>query len=223
MQTNCLSSKSLQRFASDFDEVPSKLLDGIVHDLNNIFTVILGSSEALTSEKSPDFKRRELAELIFEAASLGGNLSRRLLAISRSRTDELQPINAVKLSTGKGSILLVEEHELVRKHTNKNLQRLGYNVLVAPNAAEALAILERQSDIALLLTDVGTIGTMSGLELERVVAVRWPKMRFLFTFGNSGTIPSRNGRLCDRMPLLPKPYTKRDLAIKVRTALGVAP
>jgi len=57
--------------------------------------------------------------------------------------------------TGKGTILLVEDEEMVRELAAESLQRYGYTILEAPNADKALSICEgHKGTIDLLITDV---------------------------------------------------------------------
>ncbi len=52
----------------------------------------------------------------------------------------------------------------------------GYRVLEAGNADEALGLFETNADIRLLFTDVSMPGALSGVDLARRVAERWPKV-----------------------------------------------
>ncbi|MBV1690252.1 MASE1 domain-containing protein [Novosphingobium sp. G106] len=128
-------------------------------------------------------------------------------------------IEAQAMRYGQENVLLVEDHPLVRDHLHGKLKSLGYLVTVASSAADALAILERRDDIDLLLTDVVMPGGMGGLELGQLAARRWPQIRILYTSGYAPDTLTKGGRLLDGAALLPKPYTKSELARKVRSVL----
>ena len=59
----------------------------------------------------------------------------------------------------------------------------GYRVLEAGDADEALRLFEANSDIRLLFTDVSMPGSMSGSDLARHVAERWPSVGIIVTSG----------------------------------------
>jgi signal transduction histidine kinase/ActR/RegA family two-component response regulator len=63
-------------------EAIGRLAGGVAHDFNNLLTVILSASEAL-AEAAPEGDSRHLAEVSFQAAARGAELTRRLLAFAR--------------------------------------------------------------------------------------------------------------------------------------------
>jgi len=116
------------------------------------------------------------------------------------------------LPRGDGTILLVEDEEAVRGLVREILSRLGYQVLVAGDGLEALALSERFAEpIHLLLTDV-IMPRMDGRELaERMMRAR-PDTRILFMSGYAEPpIPDDI--------LLQKPVTPDALARKVADVL----
>lgn len=123
---------------------------------------------------------------------------------------------------GSENVLVVEDNELVRDHAGSQFIALGYKVVTAANGSEALAILEKRDDIDLLFTDVVMPG-MNGRELAERAVARWPRLRILYTSGYSKDALTREGRLLAGVTLLSKPYSKRDLAEKVRRVLDEVP
>ena len=61
----------------------------------------------------------------------------------------------------------------------------GYRVLEAADADEALRFLETNTGINLLFTDVSMPGSMSGADLARHVAERWPNVGIIVASGRS--------------------------------------
>ena len=57
----------------------------------------------------------------------------------------------------------------------------GYTPLEALDAAEAVAILESRSDVALMCTDIQMPGQMDGVGLAHAVHERWPRIRIIVT------------------------------------------
>ncbi|MBL8548443.1 MAG: CHASE3 domain-containing protein [Hyphomonadaceae bacterium] len=114
------------------------------------------------------------------------------------------------------TILLVEDNESVRAFTREALEELGYNVLEAADAASALALLNAAPRVDLLFTDVILPGGVDGRQLaERAVASR-SGLPVLYTTGYTRNAIVHHGRLDANVQLLPKPYTRQNLAGKVR-------
>jgi two-component system cell cycle sensor histidine kinase/response regulator CckA len=67
-----------------------RLAGGVAHDFNNLLTAIIGFSELLLDELSPDGRGRSDLEAIQKAAAHGATLTRQLLAFSRRQVQELK-------------------------------------------------------------------------------------------------------------------------------------
>ncbi|GAC1632345.1 MAG: hypothetical protein NVS9B10_26770 [Nevskia sp.] len=119
-------------------------------------------------------------------------------------------------------ILLVEDDAMVRDCARRQVAELGYRVLEAGNAREALALLHADPDIDLLFTDVVMPGGMSGYELAREASRLRPALPVLYTSGYSSDVMVHDGRLDPGVMLLAKPYKRRELARKLRDALRLA-
>ncbi|MBW6420667.1 PAS domain S-box protein [Rhizobium sp. XQZ8] len=119
---------------------------------------------------------------------------------------------------GTEKILVVEDDPRVRRIAVSRLTQLGYEIVEAPNAAEALDRLDEHNDIALLFTDIVMPGGMTGDELAAEVRIRRPGIKILFTSGYAE--PSIAGReLAQSGSWLKKPYTARELATLLRELL----
>ncbi|HEV2602317.1 MAG TPA: ABC transporter substrate-binding protein [Microvirga sp.] len=116
---------------------------------------------------------------------------------------------------GTERILLVEDNPGVRTMTSGVLADLGYEVVTAASAREALEVLREDRRIDLLFTDVVMPGGMSGLDLVDEARRLRPAMCILVTSGHVGQADL--GR--PTMPILHKPYRRHDLARAVRIAL----
>lgn len=123
------------------------------------------------------------------------------------------------LSGGDELILLVEDDELVRTFVSNQLSSLGYRVRIAGNGSEALAVLRVQDDIDLLLTDIIMPGGINGRELADQARAIHPSLKVLFTSGYNENIIDHHGRLAPDVELLSKPYTRQELATKVRLVI----
>lgn len=119
-------------------------------------------------------------------------------------------------------ILLTEDDAMVRAYARGQLVELGYRVIEAASAAEALELLHERDDIDLLLTDVVMPGGMSGRQLADAVQAFRPALPILFTSGYTEGAMIHNGRLEPGVMLLNKPYRRAELAHKVSAALAPA-
>jgi CheY-like chemotaxis protein len=120
---------------------------------------------------------------------------------------------------GDETILLVEDDPLVRRYVRRGLEGLGYRVLAAAAAREALDHCARAgADIRLLLSDVVMPG-MNGPDLGRIVRERVPGVRVLFMSGYVTDSASGNGVSQERPDVLRKPFSLGELASRVRAAL----
>ena len=122
-------------------------------------------------------------------------------------------------STGRETILVVEDDEDLRGFTMEMLSELGYRVLGAPDARSALQGLEQEPAIDLLFTDVGLPHGVNGRQLADEALRMRPAIRVLFTTGYARNAIVHHGRLDPGVELLPKPYTQPDLARRVREVL----
>ena len=117
------------------------------------------------------------------------------------------------------TVLLVEDDEGVRELAATFLHDLGYALLEAADAQQALAILEEGRPIDLLFTDIVMPGGMNGLELSHEALRRRPAMKVLYTSGYMENTLVHDGKLDDGIQLITKPYTKETLARQIRRVL----
>lgn len=80
-------------------------------------------------------------------------------------------------------IMVVDDDVLERMGASYMFADAGYRVLEAGSADEALRYFETTTDIRLLFTDVSMPGSMSGSDLARQVAERWPGVGIIMTSG----------------------------------------
>jgi CheY-like chemotaxis protein len=129
---------------------------------------------------------------------------------------------------GGETILAVEDNDALRRVIVRQLNSLGYRVLEAKHADDALQLMELES-IDVLLTDIVMPGGKDGVELARQARQRWATIAVVFSSGFSQAKPDGDAiSLPPETPLLSKPYRKENLACAVRealrrTAAGFAP
>jgi CheY-like chemotaxis protein len=99
------------------------------------------------------------------------------------------------------------------------LSELGYQVLKAHDGESALAIIQSGIKIDLLFTDVVMPGPLRSPDLARKARERLPDIAVLFTSGYTQNAIVHGGRLDPGVDLLTKPYSREDLARKVRQVI----
>ena len=117
------------------------------------------------------------------------------------------------------TVLAVEDNDHVREYARAALEDLGYRVIEARDAAEALQLIENGAQVDLLFTDVVLGSGPNGRELANQVAAKHPRLPVLFTTGYTRNAIVHHGRLDPGVQLLDKPYTQQDLARKIRELL----
>ena len=110
----------------------------------------------------------------------------------------------------------------MRGYAKGALEGLGYTVLEAANADEALRLLRKRPNITLLFTDVVLPGLTSGRELADAVRRKYPGLPVLYTTGYTRNAIVHQGRLDPDVHLLNKPYTQQELARKLRDLIDAA-
>ena len=121
---------------------------------------------------------------------------------------------------GIETILVTEDENAVRALVHRILSRLGYTVLTARDADEAMRLVaQHEGPIDLLLTDVIMPG-MSGPALAGKIRILRPGVRTLYMSGYTDNEIDRGGALDDNAVLLEKPFTGERLAMAVQAALA---
>ena len=100
-------------------------------------------------------------------------------------------------------VLAVEDEPIVRMFMADFLGEAGFQVFEAVSADEALALLHARTDVQAMVTDIEMPGSMNGLELARVVQVRWPGVGIVVT---SGRVCPGPDDLTRKVAFLNKPY-----------------
>ena len=117
------------------------------------------------------------------------------------------------------TILMVEDAAIVCRAVARMLSDLGYRVLTAADAEEALKIIEGDGRIDLLFTDVMLPGALDGGELGAVARQLRPGIPVLCTSGYSQVRAEELGARGHRFGFIAKPYSKADLARQLHSML----
>jgi len=123
------------------------------------------------------------------------------------------------LPRGEETVLLVEDEPTLRALTARMLRDLGYHVLEASHAAQALELVLAQTEpLQLLLTDIVMPGMRGNMLAERLVE-RLPNLKVLFMSGYAGSALDVQAWLGERAAFLQKPFSSDLLARKLREVL----
>ncbi|MFN3353222.1 MAG: PAS domain S-box protein [Brevundimonas sp.] len=124
---------------------------------------------------------------------------------------------AVQPTVGGGRVLLVEDDAAVSAVAEELLEELGYEVVCVDGPDAALGALTKDA-FDIMLSDVVMPGSISGIELGRLVAERHPSVRIVLTSGYAGEDADR-ALASAPWPFLRKPYSADELR-KVLQAEG---
>jgi signal transduction histidine kinase/CheY-like chemotaxis protein len=141
----------------------------------------------------------------------------RHIATDRESVPEKQdPVRPVP--PGSETVLLVEDEPAILEVTGLMLESLGYEVLSADTPGKALVLAETHETIHLLLTDV-VMPEMNGKDLAERLAAMHPGLKCLFMSGYTADVIAHHEVLDKGVHFLQKPFSKEELAARVRNAL----
>lgn len=143
---------------------------------------------------------------------------RHIMETSHGNGEASQPATYL----GTETILLVEDEPSIIRLTRMMLERLGYTILSAPTPKEAIKIASQAGvQIDLLITDV-VMPDMNGKNLAKEITKQFPDLKCLFMSGYTANIIANHGILDNGVHFISKPFSKQQLAKKVRDVLDNA-
>ncbi|HEX7858591.1 MAG TPA: ATP-binding protein [Sphingobium sp.] len=119
---------------------------------------------------------------------------------------------------GTGTILLVEDEDMVRNVAERALTRQGYSVTVASDGEQGLARLAEMSHVDLLISDVVMPG-MDGPAMVRAARRNHPDLPVLFMSGYAEEQLRKSIDIAN-VSFLPKPFSVAQIAEAARDALA---
>ncbi len=87
-------------------------------------------------------------------------------------------------------VLVVEDEPLIRIGMASLVEDSGYVALEASNADQAISLIERDSEVGVMITDVDMPGSMDGLKLAHFVRRHWPPIQLIVISGKVGVSAS---------------------------------
>ena len=179
-----------------------------------------GGGTGLGLSMAENFIQESKGHLLIESRLGKGTTVSLLLPRAAGQTPVLvDAASAPAAAPGQATILVVEDVTELREATCLAIASLGYRVLEAGNAAEALALIAKQSDIDLVFTDISMPGGQQGNELALEIRSRIPRIKIVLTTGNIGRQPIGTVSGGD-FTMIPKPYRIRDVSRILAEALA---
>lgn len=143
--------------------------------------------------------------------------------LDRAEESKIEQLNIVKqpLQHGSEKILVVDDELMLLELARTLLSEMGYQVIVATNGKQALELLQQEPDINMLFSDVVMPGELNGFQLAEKVTHDFPNIKILLTSGHTGKAESHGNSQNHNAAknLISKPYTKNELAERVRMIL----
>ncbi|HEX2553956.1 MAG TPA: PAS domain S-box protein [Microvirga sp.] len=133
-----------------------------------------------------------------------------------------EPAASPEAERVRARILVVEDEPQVLQFVSSQLTHLGHAVTAVSTGADAVALLGRGQAFDLLFTDVVLPKGMNGVELARRAAELQPGLRVLLTSGYPEDVFAAQTGWDRSIPLLRKPYRRRDLEQALGRLLGPA-
>jgi PAS domain S-box-containing protein len=189
---------------------------GIAQDkLDHIFepffsTKGVGKGSGLGLSQAIGFAKQSGGDISVESVVGQGSTFTLYMPSARSKPDEAGHEEAQRLTAGEGlCVLVVEDNAQVGEFATQALQELGYDSMLASDAATALMELERGSDrYHVVFSDVVMPG-MNGVDLGREIARLYPNVPVILASGYSDVL-AQNGD--HGFPFLHKPYSVDQLS-----------
>lgn len=205
--------------------VPAQLF----HKLNNFLTSVMGSAEAIehSLDRSPEVAE-EAGHIVETVSELSVWLRESDLANADSghvpdlHSGTKAPAGPkVNVEEKLGTILLVDDDELIRRHTRSTLSKAGYKVICAADGIEALSVLQEKNHcIDALITDMFMPGAVLGSQLVERSQKLYPHIKTILTSGyDTSVVNFFNPPGQTSLDILAKPFMREELLEKVETAL----
>jgi CheY-like chemotaxis protein len=118
------------------------------------------------------------------------------------------------------TVLVVDDEPTVRMLVAEVLADLGYTAIEAADGAAGLHVLQSDTRIDLLVTDVGLPGGMNGRQLADAARVMRPGLKVLFITGYAENAVLSHGHLDPGMHVLTKPFAMEVLASRIKQLIA---
>ena len=146
-----------------------------------------------------------------------------LLAVADdAEVSPARPTEAMPMEHRHKTFLLVDDEPTVRLLVTEVLVELGYDVIQAADGPSGLKVLQSDTGIDLLITDVGLPGGMNGRQVADAARLSRPELPVLFITGYAETCAIRSDHLEPGMHVMAKPFTMGAISSRVLTIIAEA-
>jgi len=122
------------------------------------------------------------------------------------------------LISGKETVLIVEDEEILRSYSSEMLKDLGYNVLMASDGEEALVVFQENMEVVDLVVSDMVMPKKTGIELFSDLKLIKPDVKFILVTGYC--LEEVEGHILrDMEAILMKPYTMEKIGALIRKIL----
>ncbi|TAY06943.1 PAS domain S-box protein (plasmid) [Rhizobium leguminosarum] len=135
--------------------------------------------------------------------------------LGSAEADEASITAAVDKGDGE-TVLVIDDEPTIRMLVVEVLEENGYTAIQASDGPNGLRILQSDTRIDLLITDVGLPGGMNGRQVADAGRVTRPDLKVLFITGFAENAAIGNGHLGPGMEVITKPFMISTLANKIR-------
>ncbi|WP_169545910.1 PAS domain S-box protein [Sneathiella aquimaris] len=158
---------------------------------------------------------------IYSEENIGTSVKLFLPRANEDIVEKIDEMEEQQPQTGNETILVLEDDPDVRELTVLQLKSLGYNVKQAHDGHSALEVINSESKIDLLLSDVVLPGGLRGPEVAQKAREIKPNLSVLFMSGYTQNALDAHPEIGESSLLLNKPFRKRELAEKIREAIEI--
>lgn len=125
-------------------------------------------------------------------------------------------VGAQRVESAQGeNVLVIDDETALREIVEEVLRDAGYRVFTAQDGSTGLRILDSNTPIDLLVTDVGLPGGLNGRQVADTARASRNGLKVLFITGYADAAVVGNGRLDEGMEVMTKPFDLSALVGKV--------
>lgn len=177
-----------------------------------------GAGSGLGLSQVFGFVTQSGGQLEIDSAPAQGSTIRMLLPLPEAMENPQQPGRR-----GRPTVLLVEDDAAVRTVCEQMLRNLGYDVITADDATEALTMLERNLPIDLLFSDIVMPRGITGAELARHAVALRPNLRILLASAHPRDTLQGRSQVSADVVFLQKPFRMTALEQAMQSLLPGEP
>jgi PAS domain S-box-containing protein len=177
----------------------------------------LGEGTGLGLSMVYGFARQSGGQIrIYSEVGMGTTMCVYLPRFQGEEVDDPDVPQADEVEGTGGTVLVVDDESSIRMMVVEVLNESGYSTLEAGDGRSALAILQSDAKIDLLITDVGLPGGMNGRQIADAARISRPDLKVLFITGYAENAVFGNAHVETGMQVLTKPFTLESLSRRIQ-------